>query len=90
MVDFAIDLDAYAGSSIDNCAAKACQIATILGIVVRFDFNGVHCMALPNGDPFVLIENQQNEQRRVVQGPMDRKVATTRPRATPSPHKEDK
>lgn len=77
MADFSLDLTAYAGSSIENCAGSACQIATKLGVAVCFDFNGVKCVALPKGDPHILVENQQFEQSRKLRGPFDRRSANT-------------
>jgi len=71
---FSLKLDAYAGSSIEACCSSACQISDQLGLTVVFDFNGVKCIAVPNGDPEKLAEHQQSEQARKTRGPFDREL----------------
>jgi len=75
MADFALDLDAFAGASIDQCSEHAQAIADMLGVVVRFNFNGVKCFAVPGGDATQLIM----KQRLAARGPYDHKFANSLP-----------
>lgn len=43
-------VEAFAGTHIDRACEQATNVATILGVVVHFKFNGVPCYARPNSD----------------------------------------
>lgn len=43
-------VEAFGGCHIDRACEQATNVATILGVVVRFDFNGVACYARPGSD----------------------------------------
>jgi hypothetical protein len=61
MSNFYLRLEAQPGSDIEAAAGEACVLAAKLDIVVTFDFNGVHCMAIPGGSSSALVENWRNE-----------------------------
>lgn len=73
-----VTLDCTAGTSIDTMAADAQRVADLLGITVEFKFNDVHCVASPGGSAERLAAEQQEQQRRKLTGPMDRKFAASR------------
>lgn len=43
-------VEAFAGSHIASVCEQATNVATLLGVVVHFDFNGVACYARPGSD----------------------------------------
>lgn len=43
-------VEAFAGTHIARACEQATNVATLLGVVVRFDFNGVQCYARPDSD----------------------------------------
>jgi hypothetical protein len=43
-------VEAFGGAHIARACEQATKIATILGVVVHFDFNGVKCYARPDSD----------------------------------------
>lgn len=44
------NVEAFAGTHIDRACEQATNVATILGVVVHFNFNGVECYARPGSD----------------------------------------
>lgn len=75
-----IMLEMYAGCSIERACEDAVRVANTLGIDVEFDFNGVRCLASPQGSSAILAERQQFEQARKPTGPFDsRKFASSTP-----------
>lgn len=50
MSAFQLRIEPFAGTSIAEACHEAVRLATELRIIVGFDFNGVHCMAKPDGD----------------------------------------
>lgn len=82
-----ITLEISAGCSIERAAEDAIRVANMLGIDVDFDFNGVRCFASPQGNASLLAERQQEQQSRKVDGPYDRKFASSLPfRKTEATH----
>lgn len=43
-------VEVFAGSHISRACEQATNVATLLGVVVHFDFNGVGCYARPGSD----------------------------------------
>lgn len=70
-----IKIDFTAGVSIDRASLDAQRVADILGLTVEFSFNDVECWAIPDGDAAMLAERQQEEQKRKLKRPMDRRLA---------------
>jgi hypothetical protein len=70
-----VTIDCTAGSSIDRVSADAQRIADLLGISVDFRFNDVHCVAVPGGSADHLAEEQQRQQSRKLERPMDIRFA---------------
>jgi hypothetical protein len=75
MTCFTLKLEAGAGTSITEASEEAQSIADKLGVIVSFDFNGVDCNAVPNGNAHMLAERQQHEQARSLTFPGDWKRA---------------
>jgi hypothetical protein len=48
-------VEAFGGVHINRACEQATNIATILGIVVHFDFNGIKCYARPGSDWTTLV-----------------------------------
>lgn len=46
----AATVEAFAGTHIDRACKQATNVASLLDVVVRFDFNGVQCYARPGSD----------------------------------------
>lgn len=46
----AVNVQAFGGTHIARACEQATKIATTLGVVVHFDFNGIPCYARPNSD----------------------------------------
>lgn len=44
------NVEAFAGTHIARACEQATNVATILGVVVHFNFNGVACYARPGSD----------------------------------------
>jgi len=44
------DVTPFAGTHIQRACEQATKAASILGVVVRFDFNGVSCYARPGSE----------------------------------------
>lgn len=65
------------GTAIGAAATLAQQISNLLGISVKFDFNGVNCLAVPSGNPARLAERQCAEQARKLRAPYDLKFASS-------------
>ena len=42
--------EVFGGTHISRAAEQATNVATLLGVVVHFEFNGVKCYARPNSD----------------------------------------
>jgi hypothetical protein len=53
---FSLTLDTVLGNDIVDCCNKAVEIANLLGISVRFNFNGVVCYAKPFTSPDRLVD----------------------------------
>lgn len=49
--------DFYAGTDIKVACVEACALANRIRVCVKFDFNGVHCVATPGGSPDLLEKN---------------------------------
>jgi len=45
------------GTSIENASKEAMRVSQMLNVCVEFNFNGVTCIAMPNGTPHMLSEN---------------------------------
>ena len=45
-----IKIEYGAGCSLESCFKDAIRLATLLNVTVDFDFNGVSCFGVPNGD----------------------------------------
>lgn len=43
-------VEAFGGAHISRACEQATKVATVLGVVVHFEFNGVPCYARPNSD----------------------------------------
>lgn len=61
MSAISIKVDVFAGTSIREACQDACVLARRINVMVCFDFNGVYCMARPDGHPRVLEDNWQSE-----------------------------
>jgi hypothetical protein len=66
-----ITLEGVPGALIDDAAKTAVRIATLLGITVWFEFNGVKCGANPKGDAAQLVR----EFQEAIRGPRPYKFA---------------
>lgn len=79
MSALSLKVEGFAGTGIRECCQEACRLARRLGIIVTFDFNGVHCMARPDGLAKDLEENWKLElaSKKLY------KIATTTPREPP-------
>ena len=73
-----MQIEIGAGTSIETASKDAQRIAVILGINVEFRFNDVRCLAVPEGDAKLLAERQQAEQAKKLDGPFDRRFASSR------------
>ena len=76
-----IKLECTAGTSIESASVDAQRVADMLGIAVEFNFNDVHCYVVPGGSAVALAEEQQKQQARKLSAPLDRRFASSRPRA---------
>jgi hypothetical protein len=56
-MNISIDVEVRSGTQIELAAKEAIDLANRLGIIVRFTFNTVSCIAHPGGDPKVLVDN---------------------------------
>ncbi len=56
-MSLSLEVNVYGGTPIEIAAHDACELARELKITITFDFNGVHCMALPGGDSKTLVHN---------------------------------
>ena len=63
MSNLSIEVEPFAGVSIEDACHDAMVVADILGIVVMFNFNGVRCMARP-GDS---VESLEEDWNRIMQ-----------------------
>lgn len=45
-----VDISCFAGTHIARACMQATRVATLLGVIVHFDFNGVPCYARPGSD----------------------------------------
>jgi hypothetical protein len=61
MMNITLKVEAGAGSTIKSVCNEAIDFATRNNIDVEFDFNGVICLAQPNGDPELLASNFKEE-----------------------------
>lgn len=68
------------GCSIERACEDACRIANLLGCDVRFSFNGVECLALPQTLAADLVENWDYQRTRKLIAPMDKRFATSNKR----------
>lgn len=73
-----ISMDFTAGTSIENAARSAQNVADILNVSVGFKFNDVECWAVPHGDHQKLAQAQQDQQRRPLARPRDYRFASSR------------
>jgi hypothetical protein len=48
--------EVFGGTHISRAAEQATNVATLLGVVVHFEFNGVKCYARPNSDWRTLVK----------------------------------
>ncbi len=46
-----IKLEFHVGDDIDSSFVEATRIANLLGVNAEFQFNGITCVAVPNGVP---------------------------------------
>lgn len=76
-----ISIEIYAGCTIERACEDAQRVANVLRIDCEFTFNGVRCLAVPQGYAGLLAERQQREQGRKARGPMDRRFASSDPRS---------
>jgi hypothetical protein len=51
-----LNVEVPGGTSIADAAQETIALANRIGVTVRFDFNGVRCLACPGDDPKRLIE----------------------------------
>lgn len=58
-----LTMEVHAGASIDEAAREAQRIADATDRTVLFEFNGVRCIAWPQGRAEKLVELQQEAQR---------------------------
>ncbi|WP_375214283.1 hypothetical protein [Aquabacterium sp.] len=58
-----INLEIFAGETIEHACAEAVRLADMLGVVAKFDFNGVNVMAKPGVCPKSLAEAWHVELR---------------------------
>lgn len=49
-------VEVFGGTHISRAAEQATNVATLLGVVVHFEFNGVKCYARPNSDWRTLVK----------------------------------
>lgn len=75
-----LTLEITPGCSIERACEDAQRVANMLHIDVEFDFNGVRCLARPQGYAELLAERQQAEQDRKPRFPRDTKFASSDPR----------
>ena len=68
-----IKIEIVVGTDIEQAYKEAVRLATALNVYIEFDFNGVHCLAHPNGNPAVGAEHC----RRVLAYGMEHAFATT-------------
>lgn len=80
-----LKVEMYGGCTIERACEDACRVANRLGIDVEFDFNGVRCLASPQGSSTLLAERQQAEQNRELRHPRDRRFASSDPRGEARP-----
>lgn len=52
-----LSVKARCGSDIKECAAEAIKLATLLGVPVHFDFNGVSCEVRPHESPCGVVDD---------------------------------
>jgi len=52
-----ITAEAPGGADIRDCSRDAVRLAGLMGVGVRFSFNGVCCMARPGDDPALLADD---------------------------------
>ena len=50
MTQLTVEMEVSPGTTIEDAAVEACQIATKIRVGVGFKHNGVECVALPDGD----------------------------------------
>jgi hypothetical protein len=75
-----IKIEMHAGTSIERACEDAHHVANTLRINCEFEFNGVWCIAVPQGFASLLVKRQQTEQARELSGPFDRRFASSNPR----------
>ena len=63
-MSISIKIEGIAGSHIEKVCAEAIRISRLLGIMVTFDFNGIHCIAQFGDDPDVLAADYNAACRR--------------------------
>jgi len=59
-----IKVKVLGGATIESTFKEAIKLATKLGCKIEFNFNGVLCMAYPNGDYLKGIENYYYEIKK--------------------------
>lgn len=57
MSAISMTVEVLAGTSIEDAASAAVELATRTGVTVRFKFNDVHCSAHPNTSADTLAAN---------------------------------
>jgi len=75
MPAYKLTLEVPATTELDEACNRAQLIADAAMLAVEFEFNGVDCVAVPGGDPYVLEQRQSAAQN-------------TRPRVTNSEKEE--
>ncbi len=75
-----LTLEMTPGCAIERACEDAQRVANLLFIDVEFSFNGVRCLARPQGYADLLAERQQAEQSRKPRFPLDTKFASSDPR----------
>ena len=65
-----VEVECLAGTHIDHAAKQATDLATKLGITVRFDFNEVQCYARAGSDWRTLSANWQKVSEEKKRYPM--------------------
>lgn len=70
-----LSIEFEAGDDITVASIIAQRVANILGLSVKFDFNGVTCVASPGGSSEALSERYSLEVGRDLKGPFDQRRA---------------
>ena len=74
-----IKMDHLAGTGIERACEDACRVANMLGVGVEFAFNGVRCLAWPQGSSDDLADKWEKELGRKLKSPHDSRFCVTSP-----------